>query len=150
MQLFNSNLFTTIATLGAALGLAGTIGLSSTGNANAGNLDIDLYLGNGAGIYYSGNRNHYRRNHRSGYSSPRHYRPDYYRRDHYRHQPHRQVCGPRTAMKKAYRLGLKHPRVYRIKERVIVISGYRHGHRKKMVFKRHSRCHLITTVGSYR
>ncbi|MCP4073860.1 MAG: hypothetical protein GY742_19360 [Hyphomicrobiales bacterium] len=141
MQLSKSNLLRTITTLGATLGLAGAIGLSATGNANAGNLGIDLYLGNGAGIYYSGNRNH-----RHGYNNPRHYRQDYYRRDNYRHKPRRRVCSPRRAVKKAYRLGLNNPQVHRIKDRRIVISGYQYGYRKKMVFKRHSRCHLLKTV----
>ena len=146
MKMSKSNLLATTTTLGATLGLAGIIGLSATGNANAGNLGIDLYLGNGAGIYYSGNRNHYRRNHHNGYYNPGYYRRDHYRRDHYRHQPRRQVCGPRRAVKKAYRLGLNNPQVHRIKERRIIISGYQYGYRTKMVFKRFSRCHLIKTV----
>jgi hypothetical protein len=146
MKLSKSNLLRTLTTLAAALGLAGALGLSATGNANAGSLGIDLYLGNGTGIYYSGNGNHYRRNNRNGYSTPSHYRPNYNRRDNYRHQPRRQVCGPRRAVKKAYRLGLNNPQVRRIEQRRIVVSGYKYGYRAKLVFKRYSRCHLIQAV----
>ncbi len=145
MEILSSNFLKNGAKSGAKIIVAGIIGLSAFGNANAGNIGIDLYLGNGTGIHYNGNNIHYRHN-----NYRNHYRQNQHRRSHYRGQyrprPRHQVCGPRRAVKKAYRLGLDSPQVHRVKERRIVVSGYQYGYRTKMVFKRYSKCHLIKTV----
>jgi len=145
MKIRNLNILKNGAKSGASLLFAGIIALSASGNANAGNIGIDLNLGNGNAIHFDGKNVHYRK-HKSRHHS-RHYkhrRNQYH--DQYRPQSHRQVCGPRRAVNKAYRLGLNHPQVHRVKDRRIVVSGYQYGHRAKMVFKRHSRCQLIKTV----
>ena len=158
----------------AALTLAGTMGVATSTSANAGNFSIDLYLGNSP-VHYSGNshqryknhdqrrykkRSHRHKSHRRsghynsgsyypGYSDP--YRGSYrhgnkHRRHQYRSGRRHNVCGPRRAVNKAYRLGLNNPQVHRIKDRRIVVSGYQYGYRTKMVFKRYSNCNLIKTV----
>ena len=157
----------------AALTLAGTMGVATSTSANAGNFSVDLYLGNSP-IHYSGNNHHrykdhdqrrykkrgHRRNRhgRSGHYGSRGYNPGYadpyrgnyrtheYRLPKYRSGRRHNVCGPRRAVKKAYRLGLNNPQVHRIKDRRIVVTGYQYGYRTKMVFKRYSNCNLIKTV----
>ena len=151
MKILSLKLLKDNAKSGVKLIVAGVIALSAFGNANAGNIGIDLYLGNGTGIHYNGNNVHYRHNnnrkHYRHHNQRRsHYRNDYRYRDQYRQRPRHQVCGPRRAVKKAYRLGLDSPQVHRVKERRIVVSGYQYGYRTKMVFKRYSKCHLIKTV----
>lgn len=144
------------ARITAIIGLVGILTSVATGSANAGNYGVNLQFGNGAGIYFSGNSNHKQKGHKKyrnrhsynqGHYNP-YYQPRYNPRPHnqYRQQPRRQVCGPRRAVKKAYRLGLNNPQVHRIKERRIVVSGYRYGYRTKMVFKRYSNCQLLKTV----
>ena len=169
----------------AALTLAGTMGAATSTSANAGNLSVDLYLGSGQAIHYSGNSNSHHRykkhgqrrykshsqrsyknhgqrhkshrrtgsynssNYYPGYANP--YRGGYrhtskHRRHQYRSSHRSQVCGPRRAVNKAYRLGLNNPQVHRIKDRRIVVSGYQYGYRTKMVFKRYSNCSLMKTV----
>ena len=142
MNILSLNILKDNAKTGVKLIVAGIIGLSAFGNANAGNIGIDLHLGNGAAIHYNGNNIHYRHNNQRR----NHYRQDRYYRDHYQPRPRHRVCGPRRAVKKAYRLGLDSPQVHRVKERRIVISGYQYGYRTKMVFKRYSKCRLIKTV----
>ena len=158
----------------AALTLAGTMGVATSTSANAGNFSVDLYLGNSP-IHYSGNNHHRYKNHgqrrykkrshrhnrhgRSNHYNSRSYYPGYadpYRGNYRRTNKHRRhqyssgrrhnVCGPRRAVNKAYRLGLNNPQVHRIQERRIVVSGYQYGYRTKMVFKRYSNCQLTKTV----
>lgn len=139
----------------AILGLAGIVS-SGASIANAGNYGVDLHLGNGAGIYFSGNGGHnkHRRNHyRHGggsyynpYNQPHYNQPHRKKHRKYRNQRRHQVCGPRRAVNKAYRLGLNNPQIKRIKEQRIVVVGYQYGYRTKMVFKRYSNCRLIKTV----
>ena len=105
------------------------------------------------------NRGHRRNRHgRSGHYGSGGYNPGYadpyrgnyrtheYRLPKYRSGRRHNVCGPRRAVKKAYRLGLNNPQVHRIKDRRIVVTGYQYGYRTKMVFKRYSNCNLIKTV----
>ncbi len=147
MRILNSR-FSKIA---AIIGFAWIVS-AAAGTANAGNYGVGIYLGNGSGIYFSGNGGHYnnRRYHNPGYYNP-YYQPGYNRHHNrynknYRAKQRRQVCGPRRAVKKAYRLGLNNPQVQRIKERRIIVAGYQYGYRTKMVFKRYSNCRLIKTV----
>ena len=147
---------TTITKIAALVGMLGATGIMAPGNAQAGNIGVEFLVGNGIEIYYNGNTKHrghsyrHRRNQRSGYYDP-YYQPKYNRRhkrrnNNYHHQPRRQVCGPRRAVNKAYRLGLNNPQVHRIRDRRIVVTGYQYGYRTKMVFKRHSNCRLLKTV----
>ena len=151
MKMHGLNFLKNGAKTGAKLIVAGIIALTASGNANAGNVGIDLYLGNGTGIHYNGNNIHYRHNnnrdhYRRNNQRRSHYRKNRHYRDQYRPRPQHHVCGPRRAVKKAYRLGLDSPQVRRVNDRRIVVSGYQYGYRTKMVFKRYSKCHLIKTV----
>jgi hypothetical protein len=151
MKKLSLNFLKNGAKTGVKLIVAGIIGLSAFSNANAGNIGIDLYLGNGTGTHYNGNNINYRHNnnrnrYRQNHQRRSHYRKDRHYRDQYHPRPQHQVCGPRRAVKKAYRLGLDSPQVHRVKERKIVVSGYQYGYRAKMVFKRYSKCHLIKAV----
>ena len=145
-----------LAKIVAILGLAGIV-TAGASVANAGNYGVDLQFGNGAGIYFSGNgghnrhhRNHYRHGGGSYYGSYNQHRYSQPRRKkhhrQYRNQRRHQVCGPRRAVNKAYRLGLNNPQIKRIKDHRIVVVGYQYGYRTKMVFKRYSNCRLIKTV----
>ena len=139
----------------AIIGMASVLG-SASSSANAGNLNIELRLGNDAGIYLAGNGHHrqnrYRYNEGSynPYYQPRYNQRRYRHRNkhryNYRNHHRQQVCGPRRAVNKAYRLGLNSPQIKRIKERRIVVTGYQYGYRTKMVFKRYSNCRLIKSV----
>jgi hypothetical protein len=148
MRILNSR-FSKIA---AIIGLAGILG-TATSTANAGNYGVNLSLGNGAGIYFSGNGGHHnnrrynnRHNNYNSYNQPRYNQRHNRHRNSYNQPRRQQVCGPRRAVNKAYRLGLNDPQIQRIKERRIVVSGYQYGYRTKMVFKRYSNCKLIKTV----
>ena len=145
MQMFNTKMKKLIASIGAVIGLAGTIGIGATQSANAANTNMSYYLGNGTEIHYSGNR--HRQQYGHNYGQPRRYQQRHRRDDYYRHQPRRHVCGPRRAVKKAYRRGMNNPHVLRIKQRRIVVGGYQYGYRTKMVFDRYSNCRLIRKVG---
>jgi len=145
MKIFGLNSLKTGTKSGAAIILASIIGLSSVSTANAGNFGIDLYLGNGTGIHYNDHYGHNRHHYKQRRYKHHNKRRSHYR-DQYRPRQHQQVCGPRRAVKKAYRMGLDSPRVHRVKQNRIVVSGYQYGYRAKMVFKRYSRCHLIKTV----
>ncbi len=118
----------TIKTLIAVGVIAAGATLSTAGSANAGS--VGVYIGNGhGGVYFSdGHR-------RGGY--------------HKAHKRNR-VCTPRRALKKAWRLGVKRPYVDRIGRNRIVVKGFSHGHRAKVVYDRdRSRCPVIRTRGLY-
>ncbi|VAX06734.1 hypothetical protein MNBD_ALPHA03-2000, partial [hydrothermal vent metagenome] len=97
----------------AIIGLVGILASATIGSANAGNYSIGIDLGNGGGLYFSGNSNHkqkghkkYRKRHGNYYGNhnpyylPVHKLPP---ASNYYPQPRRQVCGPRRAVNKAYR-----------------------------------------------
>ena len=138
-----SKITKTVTATSAIVGLAWVMGVASTGSANAGNFGIDLYLGHGPAVHYKGrhNRHNNYNRHRPNFheNRPRHRRG-------YKQRSHRNICGPRRAVKRAYRLGLYDPQIRRIKENRIVVSGYQYGYRTKMVFSRYSNCNLIKTV----
>ena len=140
MNITKTNFIKTAISAGAALGIA-TI-MASTTSANAGNLSVDLYLGSGPGIYYSGGNN----SHYWGGYGPRYNTYNNHNQKRYRQPPRRKICGPRQAVKKAYRLGMKNPQVRRVEERKIVVAGFQYGYRTKMAFQRYSNCRLIQTA----
>ena len=154
MNVSKSKIINAIVKSTAAIGLVFTLGIATSGSANAGNFGIDLYLGHQSAIHYGGSKyygSHQRRQqygHR--YNHNKGNRRNKYRK-HRRHQdrysqPRRHVCGPRRAVRKAYRLGLDGPRVHRVRENKVAVVGYQYGYRTKMVFKRYSNCRLIKTV----
>jgi hypothetical protein len=115
----------------AVAAIAGGAAFSIAGSAQAGN-DFGVYIGGGHSGIYIGNGGHYKQQIR-------------------RHGPrHRGFCGPRRAVKKAWRMGVNRPHIQRVNGRKIVVTGYSHGHRAKVVFKRDSkRCRVIRTRGLY-
>ncbi len=136
MNLFKTKIIRTALASAAVLGIALGMASTATGAANAGNLGINLHLGNGIGIYYSSHNRYNRQirrtrhNHRSAYRHQHHNWQNYgprYRSYNYRHygnyyQPaQRQFCGPRRK----------------------IVSGYQYGHRTKVIFKRYSNCRFI-------
>lgn len=55
----------------------------------------------------------------------------------------RRFCNPRRAVRKASRMGLRHARIHRIKRHKIVVKGWDHGYRARIVFARAPRCPVI-------
>ncbi len=114
-----------------AVAVVATGGALSTSVANAGG-GFGFYFGTGhrqaPTIYY----NH-------GYN-PGYYVP----------APRHRVCNPRRALNNAYRMGVYNPHITRVNDRKIVVKGYSHGHRAKVVFKHHSKhCRVLKTRGIY-
>jgi hypothetical protein len=68
---------------------------------------------------------------------------------HRRYGDYRQnVCSPREAIGKAYRLGLRRAEIHRISSDVIVVGGHNYGHRARVVFARWSpNCRIIAAQG---
>lgn len=109
--------------------VAGGAAFSTTTSANAGG-SYGVYIGGGHGGLYIG--------------SGGHYGPRYGVRGH----RHRGYCGPRRAINKAWRMGVNRPHIQRVNGHKIVVAGFNHGHRAKVVFKRDShRCRVIRTRG---
>ena len=113
---------------------------SAANTAQAGG-NFGVYFGNGhGGGIYNGNGGHRRHNYYGG---------------HRRQQFHggygrRHSCGPRRALRKAWNMGVNRPHISRVNGRRIAVVGFSHGHRAKVVFKRHSRnCRVIKTRGLY-
>ncbi len=74
---------------------------------------------------------------------------------HHRRPVHRATCQPREAVYKAERFGLRRAEINRINDRLIVISGRKHGQRLIVGMERFSRNCDIAFVkrnfrGSYR
>ena len=53
------------------------------------------------------------------------------------------ICKPRRAIRKAYRLGVNNPRIVRRNHKRVVVKGWRHGHRTRVVFANRHRCPVI-------
>ncbi|MEM9574467.1 MAG: hypothetical protein AAF870_04465 [Pseudomonadota bacterium] len=100
--------------------------------------NFGIYIGNGqSGIHYSkgGNVGHYHGNH-------------YHRHGARQNNRHRGFCGPRKALKKAWRMGLNRPHISRVKQRAIAVTGYRYGYPAKVVFRRASHnCAVLRVRG---
>lgn len=113
-----------------AVGVIATGATFSTTNANAG--DVGIYFNGGHGGFYVGN----------GHKRPRYdYGHGYNRRGY---------CKPRRALKKAWRMGVNRPHITRIGRNRIVVKGFNHGHRAKVVFSRSGhRCPVIKAKGIY-
>ena len=109
--------------------VAGGAAFSTTTSANAGG-SYGVYIGGGhGGVYY----------HSGGYHGPRHGVRGH-RRGGY--------CGPRKAINKAWRMGVNRPHIQRVNRNRIVVAGFNHGYRAKVIFKRDSdRCRVIRTRG---
>ncbi|WP_159592801.1 hypothetical protein [Chelativorans xinjiangense] len=111
-----------IAALSALLGLGTLAAMPATAQAD--------------GLYFS-----------FGHSSPRlgiHRGHDRY----YRHHRPRRVftCTPRSAVRKAYRMGLSHVRVAEVGHRAIRVSGHRYHRRASIVFARAPHCPVIRAL----
>lgn len=116
---------------------------STTSTANAGS-SFGVYIGNGhgSGINYGHRSQGY-------YGAPR--KHGYKRKAHKRHGfiGHR-GCDPRSALNKAYRVGVNRPHIARINQNKIVVVGYNRGHHAQVVFKRKGQgCKVIKTRGLY-
>jgi len=75
---------------------------------------------------------------------------DFHYRGHRRHGGGygRNVCQPREAVHKAYRIGLRHPQIQRVSRDVIVVAGRNYGHWARVVFARWSpNCRIIGARG---
>jgi len=60
----------------------------------------------------------------------------------------RNICQPREAVHKAYRIGLRHPQIQRVSRDVIVVAGRNYGHWARVVFARWSpNCRIIGARG---
>ena len=113
-----------------AVAVVATGAAFSTTAANAGG-KFGIYIGNG---YHSG-PGYYGGGYHGGY---------------YAYGYPRRKCHPRRALNKAYRMGVYNPHVTRVNHKRIVVKGYSHGHRAKVVFKRHSKhCRVLKTRGLY-
>jgi len=126
--------------LASAVVMTGAV-FSTTGSANAGG-NFGVYIGGGhnGGIYFGTGGHH------KGYGHKTRHRPKYSHG--YHHKKGR--CGPRRALRKAWRMGLHDPHIARVNHRAIAVVGYNHGYRAKVVFKRHSKhCKVIKTRGLY-
>lgn len=69
----------------------------------------------------------------------------HYDRPRFRHREFapRRFCNPRRAVRKAHRMGLRHARIHRIKRHKIVVKGWDHGYRARIVFARAPRCPVL-------
>ena len=111
--------------------------LAPTTSANAGNASFSLHIGGGHGGIHFGQPYKSEVHHRGGYR---------YYKDHRRHRG----CHPRRALRKAWKMGVNRPHIARIGHKRIVVVGYNHGYKAKVVFKRHHpRCKVIKTRGLY-
>jgi len=140
-----------------AMVVSGAMTLAMAGifapQAQADNLDVALYLGDGYNaITIGNNRNnghfryaHSRRHNGHGYRHGsrhnghgyRHGRRNFGHRKHGRHHQRRdRYCSPRRAIDKAWNMGLKRPHVSRVGDGSIVVKGRRYGHRVRVVFSR--------------
>lgn len=116
---------------------------ATAGNADAGG-GFSLHIGNGYGGgihigngYHGGYKHH-------GYGG------HYGHKKFHGHAGHKRFCHPRRALKKAWHLGVNRPHIKRVNRKKIVVVGYNHGHRAKVVFARKSpRCHVIKARGLY-
>lgn len=114
-----------------AVAVVATGAAFSTSTANAGgNFGVYIGGGHGNGIYFNnGGYNH------GGFQG---------------HGHRKRKCNPRRALNKAYRMGVNRPHVTRVNHKKIVVKGFTHGHRAKVVFKRHSKhCRVLKTRGLY-
>ncbi|WP_163267953.1 hypothetical protein [Chelativorans alearense] len=66
----------------------------------------------------------------------------------YRHHRPRPVftCTPRSAVRKAYRMGLSHVRVAEVSRRAIRVSGHRYHRRASILFARAPHCPVIRAL----
>ena len=116
--------------LAIAVVAAGAAFTTATTAQAGGNFGVYIGNGYGSGVYF-GNGGHRRHHYHGGYSR-------------------RHACGPRRALRKAWRMGVNRPHIARLNDRRIAVVGFSHGHRAKVVFKRHSRhCRVIKTRGLY-
>ena len=118
-----------IKTILAAGIIASGASFATTSAANA--ASVGIHIGHGGFGIHVGHRRH------GG-----HY---------YGHGHRRNVCKPRRALNKAWRMGVNRPHIKRIGPRRIVVTGFNYGHRAKVVFSRYGhRCPVIKTRGIYR
>ena len=62
----------------------------------------------------------------------------------YRHRrPFMRTCSPGEALEKAWRIGLRHPRVVDVDRHTIDVVGRRHGERVRMTFARQGNCSIL-------
>ena len=130
--MFPKSLRTLILALVVAIG-----GMAaSTASSNAGSGYLEFGAG-GSGIYFSSGRGY--RSHNRRY--------DRYDRRNRRYNSQRRygrgVCAPRRALQKARRMGVRHARIARVNQRVVVVKGFRYGDRAKVKFGRSRRCPVI-------
>lgn len=107
-------------TLAALIAVGATA--ATTSQASAGNIEFGIQFGTpGYGYYYGSNP-------RWGAPPPR------YRKG---------KCKPRRAVNKAWRMGVNNPRVVRRNPNRVVVRGWRHGYKTKVVFANARHCPVI-------
>ncbi|WP_419906149.1 hypothetical protein [Hoeflea sp.] len=58
-------------------------------------------------------------------------------------RPHRGICKPRSAVNKAWRMGVKNPRISSRNRSRVIVRGWRYGHKTKVVFANRRYCPVI-------
>ncbi|MCT7374931.1 hypothetical protein [Chelativorans salis] len=82
-----------------------------------------------------------------GHKNPHYGTPRGHSRYYRHHRPrHAAACTPRSAIHKAYRMGLRHARVADVGRRAIRVSGVRHHRRASIVFARAPHCPVIRAL----
>ncbi len=58
-------------------------------------------------------------------------------------KPHKGICKPRRAAKKAWKMGVRNGRIVRRNHKRVVVKGWRHGYPVKVVFANRRHCPVI-------
>jgi len=117
------------AALSAMIGLGAITALPAAAQADSLYLGFgDHYDGGRFGVQFGGDRGHYRDR-------------DYYGGRDYYHE--RRTCTPGEAVRKAWRIGLRNPRVVDVDRRTIDVVGRRHGDRVRVTFARWGDCRIV-------
>ncbi|MBL8584384.1 MAG: hypothetical protein JNL61_19450 [Rhizobiaceae bacterium] len=73
----------------------------------------------------------------------RDWRDDDWRRDDWRREAYYRACTPQRAIDKAWRIGVRNPRVIEVDRRTIEVRGHKRGHRVNILFGRAPNCPII-------
>ncbi len=107
---------------------------ASAPSANAGGIQVGIYLGGGGLNMFGGHRRHKH----GGYADHGSYRS--YGND---RRWRGRSCKPRRAKRKARHMGLRDAYIARVKRRAIVVKGYYRGEPTKIKFGRSRHCPVI-------
>lgn len=71
------------------------------------------------------------------------WRGDGWRHDDRRRPGHYRACSPDRALNKAWRVGVRNPRIVDVDRRTIEVRGHKRGHRINLLFGRAPNCPII-------